>query len=317
MRFILVIGIAFILDLILGDPYWLPHPICLIGKAISFLEDKLRKTIMKEFSAGTILVILVLAFTYIVSFVVLFLANILNYNLACAVEIYFCYQILATKSLKIESMKVYYPLSNGNLIKARKYLSFIVGRDTQNLCEKGVIKATVETIAENTTDAIVAPLFFMAIGGAPLAFLYKAINTMDSMIGYRNEKYENFGKFAARLDDTLNFIPARISALLMITASALNGLDYKNAFKIYMRDRKNHKSPNSSQTESVCAGALNVQLAGDAYYFGQLVCKPAIGDNNREIILRDIILTNRLMYTTSILAMIAVLTVKGCIWWMK
>ena len=213
-------------------------------------------------------------------------------------------------------MKVYYPLNEGNYPEARKYLSYIVGRDTQNLDAKGITKATVETIAENTTDGVVAPLFYMAIGGAPLAFLYKAINTMDSMIGYRNEKYEKFGKVAARLDDIANFIPARITALLMIAASALNGLDYKNAFRMFLRDRKNHKSPNSAQTESVCAGALNVQLAGNAYYFGQLVHKPTIGDNNREIVAQDIVLTNKLMYTTSVLAVIAAMIVRGCIWWM-
>lgn len=316
MRYLFVIGIAFILDLIFGDPYWLLHPVCIIGKAISALEKMLRKIVKNELFAGTVLVLVISGLAFFVPFLILYLANTLNYYLAMGIEIYFCYQIFAVKSLKKESMKVYYPLKEGNYPEARKYLSYIVGRDTQNLDAKGITKATVETIAENTTDGVVAPLFYMAIGGAPLAFLYKAINTMDSMIGYRNEKYEKFGKVAARLDDIANFIPARITALLMITASALNGLDYKNAFRMFLRDRKNHKSPNSAQTESVCAGALNVQLAGNAYYFGQLVHKPTIGDNNREIVAQDIVLTNKLMYTTSVLAVIAAMIVRGCIWWM-
>ncbi len=316
MRYLFVIGIAFILDLIFGDPYWLLHPVCIIGKAISALEKMLRKIVKNELFAGTVLVLVISGLAFFVPFLILYLANTLNYYLAMGIEIYFCYQIFAVKSLKKESMKVYYPLNEGNNPEARKYLSYIVGRDTQNLDAKGITKATVETIAENTTDGVVAPLFYMAIGGAPLAFLYKAINTMDSMIGYRNEKYEKFGKVAARLDDIANFIPARITALLMIAASALNGLDYKNAFRMFLRDRKNHKSPNSAQTESVCAGALNVQLAGNAYYFGQLVHKPTIGDNNREIVAQDIVLTNKLMYTTSVLAVIAAMIVRGCIWWM-
>jgi adenosylcobinamide-phosphate synthase len=316
MRYLFVIGIAFILDLIFGDPYWLLHPVCIIGKAISALEKMLRKIVKNELFAGTVLVLVISGLAFFVPFLILYLANTLNYYLAMGIEIYFCNQIFAVKSLKKESMKVYYPLKEGNYPEARKYLSYIVGRDTQNLDAKGITKATVETIAENTTDGVVAPLFYMAIGGAPLAFLYKAINTMDSMIGYRNEKYEKFGKVAARLDDIANFIPARITALLMIAASALNGLDYKNAFRMFLRDRKNHKSPNSAQTESVCAGALNVQLAGNAYYFGQLVHKPTIGDNNREIVAQDIVLTNKLMYTTSVLAVIAAMIVRGCIWWM-
>jgi adenosylcobinamide-phosphate synthase len=290
--------------------------VCIIGKAISALEKMLRKIVKNELFAGTVLVLVISGLAFFVPFLILYLANTLNYYLAMGIEIYFCYQIFAVKSLKKESMKVYYPLKEGNYPEARKYLSYIVGRDTQNLDAKGITKATVETIAENTTDGVVAPLFYMAIGGAPLAFLYKAINTMDSMIGYRNEKYEKFGKVAARLDDIANFIPARITALLMIAASALNGLDYKNAFRMFLRDRKNHKSPNSAQTESVCAGALNVQLAGNAYYFGQLVHKPTIGDNNREIVAQDIVLTNKLMYTTSVLAVIAAMIVRGCIWWM-
>lgn len=313
MRYLLIIGIAFILDLLFGDPYWLPHPICLIGKTVAFMEDKLRKLIPNELLAGTLLVVVILTVTYGIPFAVLFLANKVNPYLAIGIETFFCYQIFAVHSLKKESMKVYGPLVDGNLPEARKFLSYIVGRDTQALDPAGITKATVETIAENTTDGVAAPLFYMAIGGAPLAFLYKAINTLDSMVGYRNEKYEKFGKAAARLDDAANFIPARLTAIIMILASAVAGMDYKNAFRIYRRDRRNHKSPNSAQTESVCAGALDVQLAGDAYYFGQLVHKPTIGDNLRKIVPEDILRANELMGVTAVLAVIFSLIVRGFI----
>lgn len=311
MRYLLIIGIAFILDLLFGDPYWLPHPICLIGKMVAFMEEKLRKLISNELLAGTLLVAVILTVTYGIPFAVLFLANEVHPYLAIGIETFFCYQIFAVHSLKKESMKVYGPLAAGNLPEARKFLSYIVGRDTQALDPAGITKATVETIAENTTDGVVAPLFYMALGGAPLAFLYKAINTMDSMVGYRNEKYEKFGKAAARLDDAANFIPARLTALIMILASAVAGMDYKNAVRIYRRDRKNHKSPNSAQTESVCAGALDVQLAGDAYYFGQLVHKPTIGDNLRKIVPEDILRANELMGVTAVLAVIFSLIARG------
>jgi len=313
MRYLLIIGIAFILDLLFGDPYGLPHPICLIGKAVAFMEDKLRKRMTNELLAGSLLVVVIMAVSFGIPFAVLFLANKLNPYLAIGLETFFCYQIFAVHSLKKESMKVYDPLAAGNLPEARKFLSYIVGRDTQALDSAGISKATVETIAENTTDGVVAPLLYMAIGGAPLAFLYKAINTMDSMVGYRNEKYEKFGKAAARLDDAANFIPARLTAMIMILASAVAGLDYKNAFRIYRRDRKNHKSPNSAQTESVCAGALKVQLAGDASYFGQLVHKPTIGDPIRSIVPEDIIRANELMGVTAVIAVIFSLIARGLI----
>lgn len=314
MRMIVIIVFAFILDLIFGDPSLLPHPICLIGNMIGFLEKVLRKIIHNELFAGILLSVIVLTFSFTVPFLILHFANKLNYYFALSIEIYFCYQIFAVKSLKTESMKVYHPLIKKDIKKARKFLSYIVGRDTQGLTEKSIIKATVETVAENTTDGVIAPLIFMAIGGAPLAFLYKAVNTLDSMIGYKNERYFYFGKFAARLDDIANYIPARVSAIFMIIATLLLRLDVKNALVIFFRDRKNHKSPNSAQTESVCAGALNVQLAGDAFYFGQPVNKPTIGDDNREINVNDIILANRLMYVTAMLGVMAVIVIKGILW---
>jgi adenosylcobinamide-phosphate synthase len=207
-------------------------------------------------------------------------------------------------------MKVYKYLKNGDIINSRKYLSYIVGRDTANLSDKQITKATVETISENTSDGVIAPLIFMAIGGAPLAFLYKAVNTLDSMIGYKNERYLYFGRFAAKLDDILNFIPAIISAYFMIFASFILRLNYKNAIKIYKRDKYNHSSPNSAKTESVCAGALDVLLAGDANYFGKQVKKKTIGDDNREIMPKDICIANKLMLTTAIIAVFVLLIIR-------
>lgn len=198
-------------------------------------------------------------------------------------------------------MKVYRCLKYQTLEEARKAVSMIVGRDTQSLTETGVTKAAVETVAESTSDGIIAPMFYMAIGGVPLMFLYKAINTMDSMLGYKNEKYLYFGRCAAKLDDAANFIPARISGCLMVAAAFLCGLDGKNAWKMFRRDRRNHASPNSAHTESAMAGALNVQLAGDAWYFGKLYKKPFIGDDIRPIECEDICRADRLMYGTAIL----------------
>ncbi len=300
--------------MVFGDPNWLPHPISFIGNMISKGEKIIRKLIINEFLGGVVLSLFVIIFCFITPFAILEVAKNINIYLYFTIEIYFCFQIIATKSLKVESMKVYKFLKQEDLKNAKKYLSYIVGRDTESLDNTDITKATVETIAENTTDGVIAPLIFIAIGGAPLGFLYKAVNTLDSMIGYKNENYLYFGKFAARLDDVLNFIPARIAALLMLMGSFLIRLDTKNAIKIYLRDRKKHKSPNSAQTESVCAGALNIQLAGDAYYFGKLAKKQTIGDSNKEIITEDIKSANKLMYVTAILGAIIFSLVRGFIW---
>lgn len=232
------------------------------------------------------------------------------WQLGVAIESFMCYQILATKSLKTESDKVYQALSKEGLEAARKAVSMIVGRDTQELSEEGVTKAAVETVAENTSDGVIAPLFYLMIGGAAIGFFYKAVNTMDSMIGYKNEKYLYFGTAAARLDDMVNYIPARLSAWLMIIASAFTGMDWKNAIKIYRRDKRNHKSPNAAQTESVMAGALDIQLAGNAWYFGKLYEKPTIGDALRKIETQDIRRSHKLLYGTAILAVLLMGAVK-------
>lgn len=308
----LVMG--YILDLIFGDPYWMPHPVRFIGNLISILEKVIRRFMPKtkrgEYIGGIILTVMVVSISMVIPLVIILMAKSINTYLALTVETFMCYQILATKSLKVESMKVYDELEKNDLPSARKAVSMIVGRDTKDLTFSGVAKAAVETVAENTSDGIIAPMIFIAIGGAPMGFFYKAINTMDSMVGYKNEKYMNFGRFAAKLDDVVNYLPARISAYQMILSSFFLRYDYKNAFKIYKRDRYNHASPNSAQTESVCAGALDVQLAGNAYYFGKLYEKPTIGDNIREINYDDIKKANRLLYCTSIISIVIISVIK-------
>lgn len=308
----LVMG--YILDLIFGDPYWMPHPVRFIGNLISILEKVIRRFMPKtkrgEYIGGIILTVMVVSISMVIPLVIILIAKTINKYLALIVESFMCYQILATKSLKVESMKVYDELEKNDLPSARKAVSMIVGRDTKDLTFSGVAKAAVETVAENTSDGIIAPMIFIAIGGAPMGFFYKAINTMDSMVGYKNEKYMNFGRFAAKLDDVVNYLPARISAYQMILSSFFLRYDYKNAFKIYKRDRYNHASPNSAQTESVCAGALDVQLAGNAYYFGKLYEKPTIGDNIREINYDDIKKANRLLYCTSIISIVIISVIK-------
>ena len=296
-----------VLDLIFGDPRQIYHPIRIIGNLIAVLEKGIRKVFPKtskgELAGGTMLVVLVVLICTAVPAALLGLAAWIHPVVYWLLASFWCWQILATKSLKTESMKVYAPLKEGDLPAARRAVAMIVGRDTERLTEEGVAKAAVETVAENTSEGIVAPLTFLALGGPALGFFYKAVNTMDSMVGYKNERYLYFGRTAARLDDVLNFLPSRISAWLMILAAAILGMDGKNAKRIYLRDRKNHASPNSAQTEAVMAGALRVQLAGDAWYFGELYKKPTIGDPFRAVEPEDIVRANRLMYLTSALAL--------------
>ena len=297
--------LGFVLDLLFGDPHWLPHPIRLIGNLIASLEKLNKKELSdtKKFLRGFAMVVVVIAWTTGVAAVILEGAYGLHPAIGCAMEAIMTYQILATKCLRVESMRVYDALRTDGVDAGRRAVSMIVGRDTSVLDAAGVTRAAVETIAENTSDGVIAPMLYTAIGGPVLGFVYKAVNTMDSMLGYKNDKYMYFGRFAARLDDVVNFIPARISAYLMIAAAFIGGrhFDGKNAYRIFKRDRFNHASPNSAQTESVCAGALRVQLAGDAVYFGKLVKKKYIGDALREIEYEDIKRANRLMYITAFL----------------
>ena len=300
-----------ILDLLFGDPAGRFHPVCFIGKLISALENKLyRKSDpdRKKQSRGTLLTVSVIIITALVTAGILVTALIAGKNTGGIIYLILaallCDSTLAVRDLRKESMKVASALNKG-LPDARKALSRIVGRDTENLDEAAVIRAAVETVAENTTDGAVSPLFFLFLGGPAAAMAYKAVNTMDSMIGYKNERYLHFGRATAKLDDVLNFIPARIAALLWIAAAGLCGEDMKGAWRIWRRDRFKHESPNSAQTESACAGSLQVALAGDAYYFGKLKKKPVIGDPVREITPDDIRRANRMMTVTSGLAMAA------------
>lgn len=253
---------------------------------------------------GVILVVIVVSVSTAVPFGILYVAYHVQFWLGIMIESFMCYQILAARSLQKESDLVYLALRDKGIEAARKAVSMIVGRDTESLDEEGVTKAAVETVAENTSDGVIAPLCYMILGGAVLGFTYKSINTMDSMVGYKNEKYQYFGTAAAKLDDVVNYIPARISAVLMVVAAFLTGMNGKNAWKIFLRDRYNHKSPNSAQTESVMAGALDIQLAGDAWYFGKFHKKPTIGDPIRTIEIEDIRRSHKLMFGTEVLAML-------------
>ena len=311
MEILISMIIGFILDLLFGDPHWLPHPIRLIGNTISKGEKLMGKIFKdKEYIGGMVLALFVVSMSFIVPFAILKIAGSFNVYLKIAIESIFIYQIMATKCLKDESMRVYNYLYKKDILNSRKYLSWIVGRDTENLNEVQITKAAVETVAENFSDGVIAPLFFVVIGGAPLGFMYKAVNTLDSMIGYKNDKYIYFGRFAAKMDDVFNFIPAILASYLMIAGSFILRLDYKNAFKIYRRDRHNSSSPNSAKTESVTAGALRIVLLGDAYYFGKLVKKKTIGDDLRPIVIDDIKLVNKLMYVSAILGLIILTLVR-------
>ena len=314
---LLALLVGFCVDLLIGDPHSIPHPVVGIGKLISFLEKGLRRLFPKtdggEIAAGGVLWVLVVVICTALPAGILFLCHRISPWLRLTVESIMCWQILATKALKDESMKVYMALESGDLEESRHAVSMIVGRDTARLDDAGVTRAAVETVAENTSDGVVAPMLFLALGGAPLGFLYKAVNTMDSMLGYVEPPYKNIGLIPAKMDDAANFLPSRLSALLMLAAGFLLGLDGKNGWRIFRRDRRNHASPNSAQTESVCAGLLGVRLAGDAWYHGVLHRKQYIGDGNREITHRDIPLTCRLMYLTALLTLLLCAFAKGII----
>ena len=302
----LIVGYG--LDLLLGDPSFLYHPIRVIGNLIALLEKWLRKVFPKtpkgELAGGVFLVILVCLAGYGVPALLLFAAFKIHPVIGFLLEVLWCWQIPATKCLKDESMKVYDALESGDLAASRHAVSMIVGRDTDRLDDAAVTRAAVETVAENTSDGVVAPLLFLAIGGAPLGFFYKAVNTMDSMLGYVEPPYKNIGLVPARADDVVNYIPARLSALLMLTAGGLMGLDISAGWRIFRRDRRKHASPNSAQTESVCAGLLGLRLAGDAWYHGVLHKKEYIGDASREITHEDIPRACRLMTVTAVLTLL-------------
>ncbi|MCI1958576.1 MAG: adenosylcobinamide-phosphate synthase CbiB [Clostridia bacterium] len=317
MDTIIAVIAGFIIDFLIGDPHFLPHPVKLIGIIISKTESILRKKFKTEKGleiAGVILVIIVILLTFLASYYVIFAFGIFGKLAKRIVMSIMCWQVIAARSLQKESMKVYDELENGTLGSARKAVSMIVGRDTENLSDEGVTKAAIETVAENTSDGVIAPMFYIMIGGPILGMVYKAVNTMDSMVGYKNEKYLHFGRAAAKTDDFFNFLPSRIAAMLMIVSTFFLRYDIKNAVYIFKRDRFNHSSPNAAQTESVCAGALELKLAGDAWYFGKLVKKEYIGDDLRPIDHSDIKRANKMMYLSSILALILILVVRVVIW---
>lgn len=311
--FALILGAC--IDLIVGDPHSLPHPVVAIGKLISLLERLFRRLCPKtkggELAAGALIWILTAAISAAVPALLLWGAHLLCPWLRLVLESVMCWQILAARSLRDESMKVYTALKTGTLEQARYAVSMIVGRDTARLTEQDVARAAVETVAENTSDGVIAPLLFLALGGAPLGFFYKAVNTMDSMLGYVEPPYKNIGCIPAKLDDVFNFLPARLSAFLMLEAGALLGLDVKNGWRIFRRDRYQHASPNSAQTESVCAGLLGLRLAGDAWYHGVLHKKPYIGDEVRQIEYEDIPRTCRLMYASAALGLVLFAAIKA------
>lgn len=306
-------GTGFLLDLLFGDPAWIYHPVRIIGHLIGAMERILYREGASARSLrirGTLLWIGTAGISAMVPCLLLWAVSCVHPVLYFLLQSFWCWQLLAAKSLKTESMKVKKALDTGTLQDGRKAVSMIVGRDTQELTEEGVIKAAVETVAENTSDGVIAPLFYLMIGGAGLGFFYKAVNTMDSMVGYKNDRYLDFGRTAAKMDDLFNLIPSRLSAFLMLAAAWILGFfdrehySASNAWKIYKRDRHNHKSPNAAQTESICAGALSVRLAGNAWYFGKLYEKPYIGDAIRPVEREDIRRADQLLYLTAVLGMV-------------
>lgn len=299
------IGIAVLLDFLIGDPYWFPHPIIYIGKLIKLLENYFRKNCKSVKTlklSGGIIVIVVMTMCFLIPYFILYITRDLFW-MHHILNIIIIWTTLAARCLHKEGIKIHKSLKDGDLEDARLKLSFIVGRETGGLTEKEVIRADVETIAENTADGVIAPLIFAMIGGAPLAMLYKGVNTMDSMLGYMTEKYKYIGFFPAKIDDVFNYIPARITGIIICLASPFAGGNIFQSFKIMMRDRKNHKSPNCGYPEAAVAGALKVQIGGTNTYFGETLIKPRIGDPIKELSLEHIKYTIVLMYVAELICL--------------
>ncbi len=294
---------AFLLDFIIGDPQNPMHPIRLVGAVISKwikLAEKIAfKSNRKVFYFGMFMTLATVLTFFVGTAVLLGLLYQIQFYIGFVVEGILGYFMLAARALYTEASDIHAIVKRGNLEKARERLSYIVGRDTKELSFEQIIKATIETVAENLSDGVIAPILYMMLGGAPLAVAYKVINTFDSMVGYRNERFEYLGKFAAKLDDVVNFIPARLSAVFMMLACLFYRKDTIRSIKIYCRDRKNHSSPNSAHTESVCAGALGLQLGGTSYYGGKAVVKPSIGDEVHRPIAKHMLQAGKLMYISA------------------
>ncbi len=316
-----------VLDQIVGDPYFLPHPIRDIGRLISFLEKKLlgetsekkERNGDSEKRNGVFLWFIVILTTLFFSSVIVFGSYMIGRYLGIVIETILTCYILAARCLCKESMAVSKKLKSSDIPGARYKLSMIVGRDTEELTEEEIVKAAVETVSENTSDGVIAPLIYTAIGGPVLGFVYKAVNTMDSMIGYKNDRFKNFGFFAAKADDVFNFVPSRLSALFMIAGAGILRIfskvyDPVKAARIWKRDRLNHKSPNSAQTESVCAGALGLKLGGPHLYGGVMVDKPFIGDEIRKAEVNDIARSCALMFMTELLAACITIPILAFVW---
>lgn len=306
--------IGFVLDLIIGDPHNPYHPVRMIGNLAMNLERIFRKLYSNNLKlAGTMAWIFIIAPTFLMTLVIVKIAFFIHPMVGILVEgilIYFC---ISAKGLKVEGLKVIRTLELGDLEKARHQLSYIVGRDTASLDETAIVRAVIETVAENMSDGIIAPILFAGLGGAPLAMAYKAVNTCDSMFGYKNEKYIDFGFAAAKLDDWFNYIPARLTGYLIVVASFILGLEYKQSYVMYKRDRYNHTSPNSAHPEAAVAGALGIKLGGANYYFGKLVEKPTIGDETKPIEIEDLYETNNILVVVSFLGLIVALLIGGLV----
>ena len=317
MSHLTALACAFALDALLGDPYRMPHVIRLIGTLITRAEGLIRRLLPTgprgERIGGVLLVMVVAGLSTASAVLVLRVATAVSPWLGWVVETFVSYQMIAACQLRIEAERVRAALVGEGLEQARTAVSMIVGRDTQCLDEAGVVRAAVETVAENTSDGVVAPLLCLGLGGAPLGVLYKAVNTMDSMVGYRNERYAFFGTAAARLDDVLNWVPARLTGVLMCLVAPLVGLDGRGAWRIFLRDRRKHASPNAAHPEAACAGALGVRLAGPASYFGVVHDKPTIGDDLRPIEPGDITAANRLEAAASLAALVLSLALRACV----
>lgn len=311
---ILIMILGYIMDLVFGDPYWFPHPVRFIGKLISKTEKFIRKHAKSEESLkywGILMWLVPVVTTALVTALIVKIASFNKY-VEIFVSAFIIYTTLSTKCLKDEATKIYKVLETGDIKKSRVQLSYIVGRDTTNLSQSEIIRATVETVAENTVDGTISPMFYGFLFGPVGAMTYKAINTLDSMVGYKNDKYLNLGCVSAKLDDVANFIPARLTAIFMPLGAFLCGMNGLNSFKIAIRDRKNHKSPNCAFAEGAAAGAIGVQLGGTNIYFGQEVYKPTIGDKKRELENYDIVRMNKLMYATTANALL-ILSALFCI----
>ncbi|MCX7746415.1 MAG: adenosylcobinamide-phosphate synthase CbiB [Clostridia bacterium] len=318
--------IAYILDLIFGDPYWMPHPVRFIGLLIKKTEAALRKLLnkasiegdvgamkVKEKAAGFLLALIVVLTTFFAVFLLLQIAKAVHPVMFHVLNIYFIYSALAAKCLAHEANKVYRVLKTGNLIEARKSLAMLVGRETDGLSEKEVIRGVVETTAENTVDGVTSPLIYAVLGslfglGAPLVYAFKAISTLDSMVGYMNNKYRHFGFASAKIDDLANYLPARLTGVLIPVSAFLLRKSFSKSMAVMLRDRRNHKSPNCAYPEAAVAGALGIRIGGTNVYFGKVMEKPTIGDPDKELETKDIKETIRLMYMTSFITLLLMLS---------